>query len=96
MKNETAEIELARTGTFEHLHYWFDHHFFSVEAQVALVERQNEELLIEYSTRFSFCEKAQIRLIELELKNVLLQQLKRHGLTLEAQRILVQKAFSRM
>lgn len=96
MKNETDDIELARNGTIEQLLDWFNHRFLSVEAQVALVERQNEELLIEYSTRFSFCEKAQIRLVELNFKNALMQQLKRHGLKIEAQKILVQKAFGQL
>ena len=89
MEKKTLEMQLAQNGSLAELRKWWNHTFFSHEAQVVLAERQDEEILIEYATRFSFCEKAQVRLVELRMKNVLLRQLERHTLCVAAQRMLV-------
>lgn len=86
------EMKLAQTGSLEELRDWMYHRFLSEEAQVALVMRQDETLLLEYATHFSFCKEAQIQLAKLRLKKVLLKQLERHSLCIEAQIVLVQTA----
>lgn len=92
MEKKSFEMQLAQNGSLAELRKWWDHTFFSHEAQVVLVERQDEELLCEYASRFSFCDKAQIRLAQLRLKKALLKQLDRHSLCVKAQRILVETA----
>ena len=84
------EIELAKTGSLPELCRWWEHTFFSHEAQVVLVERQDEDILIEYATHFSFCKEAQVKMVELRLKKALLQQLQHHPLCAAAQKLLIQ------
>ena len=89
MEKTTVEMELAKTGNLEELRKWLNWTFFSPEAQVVLVERKEDALLLEYAGRYSFCKEAQIRLVELRNAKVLNAQLQRHSLCLEAQRLLV-------
>jgi len=90
MEKRTVEMELAQTGNINDLRNLLNHTFMSDEAQVALVERQDAELLCEYAEHYSFGEAAQIRLVEMRQKDILLKQLERHSLCIAAQKMLAQ------
>ena len=93
MEKTSYEVEVAQNGSREELIGLMKRTFLFEPAQVALVMRQDEELLEEYASRYSFGERAQVLMVQLRLKKALLKQLERHSLCVAAQKELVKMAF---
>lgn len=83
MKNYD-EVELAQSADFGEFCTYLKTHFLSEDAQIALVNRRDNELLLAYVNRFKLSNVAQMLLAEQKNKVVLLAYLKHYPLCQEA------------
>ena len=84
MHNTDFEIQFAKTANLNEFKVFLDTTFLCHDAQVALVKRNQNDLLYEYVSRFVLCEEAQVALVEMRNKEILLLYISRYKLCNQA------------
>ncbi|MBP5698150.1 MAG: hypothetical protein J6W96_01305 [Alphaproteobacteria bacterium] len=88
MDNVKEEVKLAQNGSLHDLQTFLKRTFFCEEAQVALVERNENKLILLYIKYYSLKEKAQLALVKQKNIQVLKNYLEKHSLCILAQKAL--------
>ncbi|MBR2273449.1 MAG: hypothetical protein IJ864_01250 [Alphaproteobacteria bacterium] len=91
MNRPKFEIKLAREGSLAEIKEFLIRTFFCEEAQIELVKRQDNEILLLYIKFFSFDKAAQVELVKQKNVCILRAYLQKHILCLAAQKALVEQ-----